>query len=411
VKVDVLSGDRSIGGNFIRITDRDKSLVFDQGIRFDVMRRYYSFTVSPTSLAELRGLGVLPKPEWYVNVQDIYITHMHLDHLGALSNIPSEATVHVPSVETYELMEEKWRMSPSWLSLIPRKYYVNFEEVAPLEIDRNGVEAIPVSHSAFPAYAYLYHGSDETVLYTGDFRVESYLSREEFQALTGGPSLLEYFEENRDVKVDLLIIEGTNIGSSRTPLSPEEATAIHGRIMENSGVVIATLHSLDVEYVVMLAKMAENLDRNLYSTSPETVLLLESVPEISVKPHPIEEYVKIISVEEPTPLESVEPNSIILTSYRNVIDLIREMNADALRDAVVVISEPEPASEEMTEYDVVANWMTRLNIQSYRIRVSGHYYPYQLKRIIETLNPKRVRVIHTEKPEASQRMVEQYLKM
>ncbi|RLE72509.1 MAG: hypothetical protein DRJ37_02695 [Thermoprotei archaeon] len=45
------------------------------------------------------------------------------------------------------------------------------------------------------------------------------------------------------------------------------------------------------------------------------------------------------------------------------------------------------------------------------MRVSGHYHPYQLKRIIETLNPKRVRVIHTEKPETSQRMAEQYLKM
>jgi len=404
VKVQILSGDRSIGGNFIRIIDGDKRLVFDQGIRFDILRRYYSFMVSPTGLAELRSLGVVPKPEWYMDVQDIYVTHMHLDHLGALSNIPGEATVHIPSIALYELMEEKWRMTPTWLNLIPRKYYVNLEEVTPFEVDRNGVEAIPVSHSAFPAYAYLYHGSDGTVLYTGDFRVESYLTPDKLQAITHGPSLLEYFEENRDLRVDLLVMEGTNIGSSRTPISPREAITTHERIIENSETVVATLHSLDLEYAFTLAKMAEEFDKTLYVTSPETAKLLENTPGITVRPHLIEEYAADITLSELTPLRTIEKDSMIVTSYRNVIDLLRGMEADVLKDATVIISEPEPTSEELAEYDVVANWMTHLNIQSYRIRVSGHYYPYQLKTILKTLNPREVKAIHMEKPELLQHL-------
>lgn len=402
--MEILSGDRSIGGNFIRIIDGDKRLVFDQGIRFDILRRYYSFMVSPTGLAELRSLGVIPKPEWYMDVQDIYVTHMHLDHLGALSNIPGEATVHIPSIALYELMEEKWRMTPTWLNLIPRKYYVNLEEVTPFEVDRNGVEAIPVSHSAFPAYAYLYHGSDGTVLYTGDFRVESYLPPDELQAITHGPSLLEYFEENRDLRVDLLVMEGTNIGSSRMPISPREAITTHERIIENSETVVATLHSLDLEYAVTLAKMAEEFDKILYVTSPETAKLLENTPGITVRPRLIEEYAADITLSELTPLRTIEKDSIIVTSYRDVIDLLRGLEADALKDATVIISEPEPTSEELAEYDVVANWMTHLNIQSYRVRVSGHYYPYQLKTILKTLNPKEVKAVHTEKPELLQHL-------
>ena len=402
--MEILSGDRSIGGNFIRIIDGDKRLIFDQGIRFDILRRYYSFMVSPTGLAELRSLGVIPKPEWYMDVQDIYVTHMHLDHLGALSNIPGEATVHIPSIALYELMEEKWRMTPTWLNLIPRKYYVNLEEVTPFEVDRNGVEAIPVSHSAFPAYAYLYHGSDGTVLYTGDFRVESYLTPDELQAITHGPSLLEYFEENRDLRVDLLVMEGTNIGSSRMPISPREAITTHERIIENSETVVATLHSLDLEYAVTLAKMAEEFDKTLYVTSPETAKLLENTAGITVRPRLIEEYAADITFSELTPLRTIEKDSMIVASYRNVIDLLRGMEADALKDATVIISEPEPTSEEQAEYDVIANWMTHLNVQSYRIRVSGHYYPYQLKTILETLNPKEVKTIHTEKPELLQHL-------
>ena len=84
VNVQILSGNRSIGGNFIKIIDRDKSLIFDQGIRFDIMKRFYSFMVTPTGLSELRSLGAVPKTEWYEGVEDIYITHMHLDHLGIL---------------------------------------------------------------------------------------------------------------------------------------------------------------------------------------------------------------------------------------------------------------------------------------------------------------------------------------
>lgn len=34
-KVQVLAGKKSIGGNF-RVTDRDRVLIFDQGMRFDI---------------------------------------------------------------------------------------------------------------------------------------------------------------------------------------------------------------------------------------------------------------------------------------------------------------------------------------------------------------------------------------
>jgi len=57
------------------------------------MGRYYAGIVSPRGVAELRNLGVLPKPEWYEDSDSIYVSHMHLNHLGALSNIPTRAVV------------------------------------------------------------------------------------------------------------------------------------------------------------------------------------------------------------------------------------------------------------------------------------------------------------------------------
>lgn len=402
VEVKILSGSRSIGGNFVRVEDGDRILVFDQGIRFDIMGRYYSGLVMPQGVAELRELGVFPRAEWYENVDGIYITHMHLDHLGALSNIPVETRVYLPSLTVYEDMEERWKKSPSWLSLLPRKYYLEIKESKPLETDKNDVMVVPVSHSAHPAYALLYFGKDDTVLYTGDFRVESFLTQEEFLKLKGGENLLTYFRENSDIKVDTLVIEGTNIGSSRAPLSPDNAMNIVRKLISVHKPIIVTLHGLDLEYAYALMKLANELDANCYVVSVRIAKFLEKILELPLKPKLVEDYVDYLTSLEKVLLDEIEENSLILVSYREVVNFLKDWSfvGGLTGNPVVILSEPEPEKEEASEYGVVANWLSRMGIQHYRIRASGHYYPYQLKTIINVVKPKkRVEVIHTEKPE------------
>ena len=68
-------------------------------------------------------------------------------------------------------------------------------------------------------------------------------------------------------------------------------------------------------------------------------------------------------------------------------------------DAAAILSEPEPQIEESTEYDIIANWFYRTQINAYRVRVSGHYYPYQLKTILEHVKPKKIIPVHTLNPQ------------
>jgi ribonuclease J len=408
-EVKVLAGSRSIGGNFIRVEDRDRVLIFDQGIRFDIMGRYYAGFVSPRSVAELRDLGILPRPEWYEDADGVYVSHMHLDHLGALSNIPAETKAHLPHIPIYEDMEERWAVSPTWLSLVPRKYYVELKELKPLETDENDVMAIPVSHSAYPAYALLYFGKDETILYTGDFRVDSFLSSDEFHELYGGESLLGYLSRNRDIKVDTLILEGTNVGSNRLPVSPAEATSILKRLALSHKPVIATMHGLDLEYTYALMKLAAELNLNCYIASAQTAKLIEKVSELPLRPKVVDGYVDYITAMEKLTLEETEKESLFLVSYREVVDFIKDLSAtdDLVKDAVAVISEPEPQVEEASDYNVIENWFLRMAVESYRIRVSGHYYPYQLKAILNAIKPRKgIKVVHTERPELFYNLLE-----
>jgi len=412
VDVKILGGKRSIGGNFVRVDDGDRSLVFDQGIRFDIMDRFYTSFITPKGIPELRALGVLPPSSWYENVEDVYVTHLHLDHLGALANIPKKSNVHLPSREIYELLEAAWMKSSTWLSLIPRKYFTEILEVEPYVTDKNDVMPLPVSHSAFPACAYLYFGKGETVLYTGDFRLNSFLTEEEFRKLNRGEPMLEYLENNRDIKVDTLVIEGTNIGSSRLPLSPEEERGILEKVFQASGLVLATVHPLDLEYAYVLAKISKQHNFNLYLTVNQMSKLLEKVEGLPVEPKTVAGCVDVMTSFESVDLSEMEGRAVIIATYRSVVDVMRNLSAAnvSLKDAVAVISEPEPQLEESTEYEVVSNWFTLAGTQSYVMRASGHYYPYQLKQVLNVVRPKRVEPVHTEKPDTLKMMVEKYLK-
>lgn len=401
VEIKILSGSTSIGGNFIKIEDGDRTIIFDQGIRFDLMSKYYSGFIVPRGIAELRNIGAIPKPEWYDGAEAIYISHMHLDHLGALANIPQETKVKLPSMAIYEDMEEKWSVSPTWLSLIPRKYYVELEEFQPFQTDENNVMAVPVSHSAYPAYAFIYFGKNETVLYTGDFRIESFLDQSIFRELNQGDDLLTFLEDNKDIKINSLIIEGTNMGSDRIPITSTEATKIVKKLAKNRKQLLATLHSLDVEYAYMLVSMAEEMKMQVAIASVPLAKLLEKIPNLPSKPQAIDEYVDYPTPFQKTSIENVKERTLILVSYREIVDLIKDLNltGSLSEDCLAIISEPEPQIEEGSEYSVIANWFSIMGIESYRIRASGHYYQYQLKTILEKIKPKKgIKLIHTEKP-------------
>ncbi|MCS7097587.1 MAG: hypothetical protein NZ922_01225 [Candidatus Methanomethyliaceae archaeon] len=390
----------SIGGNFIRIEDDDKIIIFDQGIRFDLMSKYYSGFITPRGVKELRDIGVIPKPDWYEGANAIYISHMHLDHLGALSNIPHEMKVKLPNMAIYEYMEEKWGISPNWLSLIPRKYYVELEELQPLQTDENNIMAIPISHSAYPAYAFIYFGKNETMLYTGDFRIESFLDEETFNEFNRGCNLFTFIEENRDIGIDTLIIEGTNIGSDRIPITPTEAIKIIEKLAKDRKQLLATLHSFDIEYAYALMLIAEKMKMQIVIASSPLVKLLEKIPNLQ-KPQVVDEYLDDLTSFKRIPIESIEEKSLILVSYREIVDLIKDLNLTGIlsKDCLAIISEPEPQIEEGSEYNVIANWFSIMGVESYRIRASGHYYQYQLKTILEKIKPKKsIKIIHTEKP-------------
>jgi len=408
VKIEIFGGKREIGGNCVKITDKDKTVLFDQGIKFSTFKAFYSRFIQPTGIPELRKLGIIPPPEAYENVNTIYISHFHLDHLGLLSNIPCETVVKLPSLKIYQALETAWRMSPSWTAFIPPKFFVNMQEVTKYREDENNVLSIPVSHSAYPAYAFIFFGSDETILYTGDFRTSNVKAANE---LLYKQTLLDYLEQNKDVKIDKLIIEGTNIGRPQIPIKPDEAQKIINRLVVKEKLTLFAIHELDIESLLLIASIASAKRKRLILASPRLTRVLDalllSIPKLK---HIIEKMVLIEEIRERTRLSKMSMNEIkkspnrhcIVTDIARLDEILRKFEPLSYQMimAPVILMISEPASEEaIFDTERLLRWLSLYGLQPYSIRISGHYHPYELKSVINKIKPKEIIPIHTLFPE------------
>ena len=408
VKIEIFGGKREIGGNCVKITDKDKTVLFDQGIKFSTFKAFYSRFIQPTGIPELRKLGIIPPPEAYENVNTIYISHFHLDHLGLLSNIPCETVVKLPSLRIYQALETAWRMSPSWTAFIPPKFFVSMQEVTKYREDENNVLSIPVSHSAYPAYAFIFFGSDETILYTGDFRVSNVKAANK---VLYRQTLLNYLEENTDIKIDKLIIEGTNIGRPQIPIKPDEAQRIINRLLVKGKLALIAMHELDIESLLLIASIASVKRKNLTLASPRLARVLDTLFSIMPKlKRMFEEMVLVEEIKENTTLNKISMNEItkspnsycIITDIARLDEILRKFEplSNHMIMAPVILMISEPASEEaMFETERLLKWLSLYGLQPYNIRISGHYHPYELKTIIQKINPREIIPIHTLFPE------------
>ena len=69
------------------------------------------------------------------------------------------------------------------------------------------------------------------------------------------------------------------------------------------------------------------------------------------------------------------------------------------RNATAILTTPEPLeAESEVEEETLAYWLYTLGVQVCRIRLSGHYYPHELRNILDIIKPEKLVPIHTRHP-------------
>ncbi|MEM3138562.1 MAG: hypothetical protein QW760_08630 [Thermofilaceae archaeon] len=168
------------------------------------------------------------------------------------------------------------------------------------------------------------------------------------------------------------------------------------RILSEHSLVVTTMHPLDAEYALFVATLARDYNRPLYIASDEIAKLVE-LTDLPTDAMILDKYVKAMSRLERAEVADIGDSALIIAPYSRIVDLLRDLRAEGNLppNAAVTLSEPEPQVEEAQEYGALMNWFAKLGVQSYAMRVSGHYYPYQLNKIVRILKPKEIELVHS----------------
>ena len=418
VKIKLYGGLDEIGGNCIVIEDKDRKIVFDNGIRFSIIRKFYGGRIEPLGPSELRTIGAIPPLEILQNVSTLYISHFHLDHTGLLSSISPEVCIKIPSISILEKTLASWYKRPgSWLAYVPPDYTNKIEEISLKKEDENNVIAIPVSHSCFPSYSFLYNGDEIKIFYSGDLR---------FEPLTNICSKLNEIVSSVGMdKVDVAIIEGTNFTTEYTPITTSMFRDYILLLLRKYEFVSISVDPLDLEAFVAILELSSIVDRNLVIGSERLLWTIEEIEKI--KPEFLDKIYISEELEVPTPLLLKNiglvndvfknpRNYVIIIEPIGLLQIIRKLKIWKERlnlvNSVVILMDPEPReSIKEVEEGVLKTWLKTFGIQTIRLRLSGHYLPHQFFDIIETLKPKNLIPIHTEESDLMNKLFKSNLKI
>lgn len=415
VKIKVYGGFNEIGGNCIVIEEGSRKIVFDNGIRFPIIKKWYGGRIEPLGASELRAIRAIPPLEVFQGASTLYISHFHLDHAGLLSSIPHEVSIMVPSISVLDKTLKSWyKTSQNWLAYVSPDYTTQIKEIESKKEDENRVMAIPVSHGCFPAYSFLYYGDDLTIFYSGDFR---------FEPLTNlVPQFDEILRELGIEGVDIALVEGTNFSADYAPITTTMFREHLSLILREKELVSVSIDPLDLETFLTTLELSLLLGRDLVIGSERLLWMIDEIEKL--KPEALDKIYISEELQVPTPLLTKNvslvndvfknpENYVVLIEPVGLLQILRKLKIWGeslnLTGSVVVLTDPEPKeSIKEVEERALRAWLRGFGIQTFRLRLSGHYLPHQFSQIINALKPKRLIPIHTEETELIIRLFQKF---
>ena len=422
-----LGGVREIGGNKIVVEDGPERILFDFGPSFSpLFEEYYVDFLQPRSPSPVKDLlefGLIPRLEGLYSeealtnadlpyrppeFQAIFLTHAHADHAGYLRYVDPTIPVYVGR-GTRHLLQA---IEESTFQKYGAHDFRVFTDRSPVKVGAMEVVPYPVDHSIPFAYGYLVRTSEGSIAYTGDFRKH-------------GPraeNTHRFFEAVEAEKPAVLAIEGTRAGPDPRANLTEEGVRDHvDRVLHGTpDIALACTYPRDVDRLTTLYAAAEAAERTLV-VSYRTAFLLQSLQELyaaGALPNPgsspdLAVYGRrkrrYFDYEKPfleTALTGEELRAhgrryLLALDFQHFPELI---DLRPPKGTPYVHSMSEPFSEDDVNDRVMHNWLDHFGLKFHQAHASGHASATELFEIVRKVRPGTVYPIHTEHPEAFQRL-------
>lgn len=399
--VKIYRGSNEIGGSCLEIIEGEERIVFDLGLPLIEKKE------SPSLLPLVEGLYQNDKTK--NKVKTLFITHSHLDHCGLIEfrdeNIPlflGRATKDF--IEISNLFQKKD------YSLKNCEYIENKKEI---KIGSFTITPFLLDHSAFDSYGFLIESKGKKVFYSGDFRASGRKS-----------CLVKKIIKDIDFSVDALILEGTNINSSKEAVSETE---IEKRLKETflnqkEGTVFVITSSQNIDRFVSLYKATRKSKKTLV-IDPYTALILDKAKDYAKTPYisdkfpylkvffstsstskilnsPYKEKINIFKTKKIRKDELLKnKNNIVMIIRASIEKNLKNIQKKFFQNSLLIWS----MWEGYKKIDYNKNFLQFLKERGVSdfidIHTSGHADIETLRRFAKALNPKTIIPIHTLNPE------------
>jgi len=222
VTLTVHRGTRQIGGNCVEVrAPGGERLVLDVGRPLD---------------ASSDATGLLPETLDRTQPATVLISHPHQDHWGLLSEVPAEWPVHCGEA-TAKLM----RLTAGVKDGCIERAFIPWTNGLPVGIGPFAVTPLLTDHSAFDAHMLLIEVAGKRILYSGDFRRHGRKAKLVRQLMASPPN------------VDILLLEGTNLGSSKPTTTEQDLEAeFVGLFRRTPGRVFVSWSAQNIDRTVTL---------------------------------------------------------------------------------------------------------------------------------------------------------------
>jgi ribonuclease J len=256
---------QQIGGNCIELSTSDgHRIILDVGRPLD----------APQGARQL-----LPKSlDLNTPVDGVLITHPHQDHYGLLEDVPAGWPIYSGAAT-----ERLIRLSSAILGKELPHGFNPWKSGVALEIGPFAVTPFLIDHSAFDAYMLLIDVHGKRILYSGDFRMHGRKSSLTRRLMAAPP-------ENLDV----LLMEGTNLGSDKPCVTEDELEDEFVDLFRSTaGRVFVAWSAQNVDRTVTLYRACLKVGRTLV-VDLYTAEVMEALAESGKLPGPGRNNLKVV---------------------------------------------------------------------------------------------------------------------
>ncbi len=291
----------------------------------------------------------------------------------------------------------------------------SFDIAASSSIGSLTIKRFPVDHSILGANAFAIQTELGWVVYTGDLRRHG-RNRDQTD---------EFAQVVSKLNPIALICEGTQVDMTASTSEEEVAQSCHNEVSKAQGLVIADFASRNIERLLTFYQIAKDLGRLLVVTARDAYLLeavrtveptlpdplkdntIRVLKGMSTRPNLWERGIyeryqendKLVDIKD---IAADQPSFILCFSFFD-INALPDINP--AKNSVYIYSTSEAYNEEQ-ELDLwrLNNWLSYFGVplvggRGSGFHSSGHISGPELMELINTINPKVVIPIHTEKPE------------